>query len=113
MDFSPLTAFAGDDPEAASHILETFLQETLRHAEAFSQACREKNKAEACRLAHKMLPTFSLIGAPCTASLQAMEQRRTEHEWTEADDTAAQDIDTSLGQVIRLLQSQDRRNKNI
>lgn len=105
IDFSPLTAFAGDDREAARRILDTFLQETTRHAEAFTRAMREKDKAGACRLAHKMLPTFTLIGAPCATSMRLLEQRREEPEWTEADDAPAKEIAAALPLVVRLLQA--------
>ena len=105
IDFSPLTAFAGDDREAARRILDTFLQETARHAEAFTRAMREKDKAEACRLAHKMLPAFALIGAPCATSMRLLEQRREEPEWTEADDAPAKEIAAALPLVVRLLQA--------
>ena len=105
IDFNPLTAFAGDDREAARRILDTFLQETTRHAEAFTRAIQEKNKAEACRLAHKMLPTFTLIGAPCSTSMRLLEQRSEEPEWTEADDAPAKEIAAALSLVIHLLQA--------
>ena len=105
IDFSPLTAFAGDDREAARRILDTFLQETTRHAEAFARAMREKDKAGACRLAHKMLPTFTLIGAPCATSMRLLEQRREEPEWTAADDAPAKEIAAALPLVVRLLQA--------
>ena len=100
----PLTAFAGDDEAAAREILRTFLQETLRHAESFQKACRERDKAEVCRLAHKLLPTFTLIQASCIQALQTLEQRRDETEWTDKDNEPAEEILRSFPPVIRALQ---------
>ena len=100
----PLTAFAGGDEAAAREILRTFLQETLRHAESFQKACRERDKAEVCRLAHKLLPTFTLIQASCIQALQTLEQRRDETEWTDKDNEPAEEILRSFPPVIRALQ---------
>lgn len=105
IDFAPLTQFAGDDHEAARKILHVFLQETRQHAEDFRQACARKNKDEACRLAHKLLPTFTLIGAPCVQALQTLDRRRDEREWTERDDAPAAEILQAFGPVISALQA--------
>ncbi len=106
LNFSALTAFAGDDPEAARNILDTFLQETCDNAQRFSKARQRKDKAEVCRLAHKMLPTLTLIGAPCTAALQALEKRRDEQEWQEADDAPAKETEETLANVIQALKAE-------
>ena len=100
----PLTAFAGGDEAAAREILRTFLQETLRHAESFQKTCQERDKAEVCRLAHKLLPTFTLIQASCIQALQTLEQRRDETEWTDKDNKPAEEILRSFPPVIRALQ---------
>lgn len=89
IDLAPLTEFAGDDRNAAREILNTFLQETLLHAEAFKKAYEQKEKAEICRITHKLLPTFTLVGAPCIKALQTLEQRRDEQEWNDADNVPA------------------------
>ena len=112
IDLTPLTAFAGDDREAAQEILRTFLQETQRHAESFRQACERKDKAEACRLAHKMLPTFTLVGAPCIGALQALDSRRDEPAWTTGDDAPAREILQAFAPIVGALQA-CIYNKNI
>lgn len=112
IDLTPLTAFAGDDREAAQEILRTFLQETQRHAESFRQACERKDKAEACRLAHKMLPTFTLVGAPCIGALQALDSRRDEPAWTTGDDAPAREILQAFAPMVGALQA-CIYNKNI
>ncbi len=63
IDFSPLTAFSGNDPKAAHEIIETFIKETIQNIENMRQAVREHNIKSVCRTAHKMLPTFIMIGA--------------------------------------------------
>ena len=107
IDLTPLTEFAGDDREAAQEILNTFLQETLLHAEAFKRAYEQKEKAEICRIAHKLLPTFTLVGAPCIKALQTLEQRRDEQEWNDADNVPAQEVIESFHLVVRALKEKN------
>ena len=68
------------------------------------------NKSAYCRIlylvAHKMLPTLTLIGAPCTAALQALEKRRDEQEWQEADDAPAKETEETLANVIQALKAE-------
>ena len=66
-DFGALTAYAGDDAEAARRILASFAEETaanrLRLAEALA-----RNDAEAVRAtAHKMRPIFAMLGTSAVA----------------------------------------------
>lgn len=107
IDLAPLTEFAGDDRNAALEILNTFLQETLLHAEAFKKAYEQKEKAEICRIAHKLLPTFTLVGAPCIKALQTLEQRRDEQEWNDADNVPAQEVIESFRLVVRALKEKN------
>ena len=61
--FSALTAFAGDDPDAARSILESFSTETHLNAERLQRAVEAKHTDEVAAVAHKMIPLFTLIGA--------------------------------------------------
>lgn len=63
IDFSPLTAFSENDPEAAREIMETFIKETGENVENMRQSAQEYNMESVRRTAHKMLPTFIMIGA--------------------------------------------------
>lgn len=103
--FAALTAFAGDDAAAAAEILRTFRDETARHAAAFAAALAAKDKAEVCRLAHKLLPTFTLIGSPAAADLRLLEGRRGESAWTAADDVPAGRVAEALRATLRCLDS--------
>lgn len=61
--FSALTAFSGDDPEAARSILASFASETRLNAERLRKAAKTGDPDMVAALAHKMIPLFSLIGA--------------------------------------------------
>lgn len=85
LNFSSLTFFAEGDAEAENDILQQFKHDTLAHKEGFSKAVEKGDKEEACRLAHKILPTFKLIGSPAVEALSTMESRRGQRDWTEDD----------------------------
>ena len=76
-NFSPLTAFSGDDPAAAHEILETFIGESTKNYERMKQALSNKDMADLCNVAHKMLPTFTMIEArKAIPALQWLEFHR-------------------------------------
>lgn len=62
-DFSALTAFAGDDPEAAKSIMESFASETRLHAARLRKAVDTRDMDELVAVSHKMIPVFTLLGA--------------------------------------------------
>lgn len=107
IDLEPLTEFAGDDRNAAQKILNTFLQETLLHAKAFKKAYEQKDKAEICRIAHKLLPTFTLVGAPCIKALRTLEQQRDEQVWDDTDNVPAQEVIESFHLIVRALKEKN------
>ena len=107
IDLEPLTEFAGDDRNAAQEILNTFLQETLLHAKAFKKAYEQKDKAEICRIAHKLLPTFTLVGAPCIKALRTLEQQRDEQVWDDTDNVPAQEVIESFHLIVRALKEKN------
>ena len=77
LDFSALTAFSEDDPEAASEILRTFISETKKNRECMEEALAKKNMEDITAIAHKLLPLFTMLGATrCIPALTWMEQRR-------------------------------------
>lgn len=82
-NFSPLTAFSEDDPEAAQEILRTFAQETRKNLEKLQDALRTEDMDTLCAVAHKMLPTFLMIEArQAIPSLQWLEQQRGTHTYS-------------------------------
>ena len=62
-DFTALTAYAGDDPEAARSILRSFAEQTAGHCAELERALGEGDVATVKTLAHKMLPIFTMLGA--------------------------------------------------
>lgn len=62
-NFSALTAFSGDDSEAAKSILESFVSETRFNIERLQKAVDTADTDELAAVSHKMIPLFTLIGA--------------------------------------------------
>ena len=78
-NFSALTAYSEDDPEAAYSIIHTFIEETGKNVERMQQALNEKEVDGIAAMAHKLLPLFTMIGAEETiAPLKWLEACRGE-----------------------------------
>ena len=76
-NFSALTAFSGDDPEAAKSILESFVTETRLNAERLRQAVDAADMDGVAAVSHKMIPLFTLIGATeLVSELKILESLR-------------------------------------
>ncbi|WP_373825784.1 hybrid sensor histidine kinase/response regulator [Bacteroides heparinolyticus] len=76
-NFSALTAFAEDDPEAAKAIIASFVTETRTNAERLRKASEMQNMEEVAAVSHKMIPVFTLIGAvELVPLLKEMEMSR-------------------------------------
>ncbi len=63
LNFSSLTAFAGEDPEASASILKTFSEETRKSIDLLREALEGKDRKEASRISHKLIPLFTMLGA--------------------------------------------------
>lgn len=100
-NFSPLTAFSGDDPAAAHEILETFIGESTKNYERMKQALSNKDMADLCNVAHKMLPTFTMIEArKAIPALQWLEFHRGN---TDLNDEARQHADEALSCIADVI----------
>lgn len=100
-NFSPLTAFSGDDPAAAHEILETFIGESTKNYERMKQALSNKDMADLCNVAHKMLPTFTMIEArKAISALQWLEFHRGN---TDLSDEARQHADEALSCIADVI----------
>lgn len=100
-NFSPLTAFSGDDPAAAHEILETFIGESTKNYERMKQALSNKDMADLCNVAHKMLPTFTMIEArKAIPALQWLEFHRGN---TDLSDEARQHADKALSCIADVI----------
>lgn len=100
-NFSPLTAFSGDDPAAAHEILKTFIGESTKNYERMKQALSNKDMADLCNVAHKMLPTFTMIEArKAIPALQWLEFHRGN---TDLSDEARQHADEALSCIADVI----------
>ncbi len=63
LDFSSLTAFAGEDQEASASILKTFSEETHKSVDLLRETLERKDRKEASRLSHKLIPLCTMLGA--------------------------------------------------
>lgn len=100
-NFSPLTAFSGDDPAAAHEILGTFIGESTKNYERMKQALSNKDMADLCNVAHKMLPTFTMIEArKAIPALQWLEFHRGN---TDLSDEARQHADEALSCIADVI----------
>lgn len=62
LDFSSLTAFAGEDSEASAHILRTFCEETRKSILLLREALVASDREKAGKVAHKLIPLMSMLG---------------------------------------------------
>lgn len=74
VNFDPLTAYAGDDAEAARGILESFAEQSAANCRLLEEALGSGDVAALKAVAHKMLPIFTMLGAAgIAATLRAAE----------------------------------------
>lgn len=100
-NFSPLTAFSEDDPEAAKEILRTFAQETQKNMEKLQAAISNKDMEALCATAHKILPTFLMIEAQkAIPLLKWLEQQRGTQTYTPEAEQAAEAVIAETKQVL-------------
>lgn len=79
INFSALTAYSEDDPEAAYSIIYTFIEETGKNVAQMQQALNDKEVDGIVAMAHKLIPLFTMIGAEETiAPLKWLEACRGE-----------------------------------
>lgn len=90
INFSALTAYSEDDPEAAYSIIQTFVEETKKNIGRMQQALVDKDTDGIAAMAHKLLPLFTLIGASdAIAPLKYLESCRGESFSSEIGDTTS------------------------
>lgn len=102
LDLSPLFAFAEGDAEAAEAIRAQFLADTRLHATQLRAALHAQNKPEATRLAHKLLPVFTLLASPAVPALKALDARRNDAQWLPADESDCREVLAALRQIVQL-----------
>lgn len=76
-NFEALTAFSEDDTDAATSILQSFVSETRKNMAVMANGVEAKDVDEIARIAHKMIPIFTLLGAESlTLLLRELEGSR-------------------------------------
>lgn len=70
--FAALTAYAGDDAEAAREILGSFASDLGAHIARLRKAMPLADRGEIAAVAHKALPLLELVGSAVTAMLKAL-----------------------------------------
>lgn len=108
-NFSALTAFSEDDPEAARSILRSFIEETEKNADRMQQASSDKDVDGIAAMAHKLLPLFTLIGATeATQLLNWLEARRNESHSEEIEEKT----NIVLQEIRKILKEADAYEQN-
>ena len=109
LDFSALTAFSGDDDEAARSIVESFVAETRQNLLRLREASGQADVDTLAAVAHKMIPLFTLIGAGQTVDRLRQLEAAKGSPWEEALAKVAEQV---LGEVEELLNEAEQTNKN-
>jgi len=79
LDLSSVADFAGNDKDALHSILNTFREETEKNMVLMDEALAENNREQVAKIAHKMIPVFSMIGASITVqNLRVLEKNDSE-----------------------------------
>lgn len=95
-DLSALTVFADGDAEAERQILDTFATDCAANVSRLSHDKTTGDIADAAECAHKMLPTFTLIGATCVDALRYLESRRGANSMNDNDRVAITSVETFI-----------------
>ena len=100
---APLLTFADGDEAAEQAILQQFRKDCDHHQTLLQQAAREHDRATLCHVAHKMLPTFTLIGSSIVSVLQKLDSQRDDKQWRESDDQDTQTIINEITSTCKCL----------
>lgn len=113
LDFRALTAFSEDDSEAASAIIQTFIEETEKNRSRMEESVRTMDVDGIAGMAHKLLPLFTLLGASGVLPLLSwLEQRRGEaisDEIVRKAKEALQQVDIVLTEARRFASEDQSR----
>lgn len=110
-DFSALTAFSADDPEAATEIMRTFIAETRQNHKKLEQALAQQDMANITAIAHKLLPLFTMLGVKkCIPSLVWLEQHRQATEFTDEAANKTAGVLEEIKEVLRMAEEQIRQS---
>lgn len=103
--FDALTAYAGDDAEAARSILASFAEQTAANCASLEQALAAADLATVRAYAHKMLPIFTMLGAASVASVL----RRAEGAGDPLPESLSADLAAAVAEIRRIVAEAERR----
>lgn len=103
--FDALTAYAGDDAEAARSILASFAEQTAANCASLEGALAAGDWATVRAFAHKMLPIFTMLGAAAVASVL----RRAEGAGDPFPEALSADLAAAGGEIRRIVAAAERR----
>lgn len=99
-NFSALTIFSEDDPEASAEIIRSFIQETQNNKQKLEEALRIGDCKQIKAIAHKQLPLFKMLEAhDCIPLLTWLEHE----EYKEIDTSIAEKINIVLQQIEKII----------
>ncbi|CAK7000937.1 MAG: Sensor histidine kinase RcsC [Parabacteroides sp.] len=101
LDFTSLTAFAGDDKEASASIIRTFTEETGKNLTLLEEALNTMDRESAAKVSHKLLPLFTMLGATTLVPLLRMLDKNDE---ALSDDGWKRILSDVIGQARQVLQ---------
>lgn len=103
--FDALTAYAGDDVEAARSILASFAEQTAANCASLEGALAAGDWATVRAFAHKMLPIFTMLGAAAVASVL----RRAEGAGDPFPEALSADLAAAGDEIRRIVAEAERR----
>lgn len=101
LDFTSLTAFAGDDKDASASIIRTFTEETGKNLTLLEEALNTMDRESAAKVSHKLLPLFTMLGATTLVPLLRMLNKNDE---ALSDDGWKRLLSDVIGQARQILQ---------
>lgn len=101
LDFTSLTAFAGDDKEASASIIRTFTEETGKNLTLLEEALNTMDRESAAKVSHKLLPLFTMLGVTTLVPLLRMLDKNDE---ALSDDGWKRLLSDVIGQARQVLQ---------
>ncbi len=95
LELETLRGLFGDDDDAIREILETYVDDLTKNAEALGEALAARDRRRAGRVAHSMKGASANVGAGGFArACEALERRSADAPWEELDAlTAALSLD--------------------
>lgn len=107
LNISALTSFSEDDEEASRVIIETFIAETEKDLLLLREALEKEDAKHISRIAHKLIPLFTLINAtevrPLLAWLEAQREVEFSIEMKEETEKVIKEIKIVIDHIRQTL----------